>query len=55
MSTFLALLLGLFLPPLGVLWKFGLFSLAFWLNLLLTALFWFPGSIHALWLITAED
>ncbi|MEZ4318402.1 MAG: YqaE/Pmp3 family membrane protein [Myxococcota bacterium] len=53
-KTFLALLLGLFLPPLGVWWKCGLFSLAFWLNVVLTALFWIPGSLHALWVITDE-
>ncbi len=52
--TFWALLFGVFLPPLGVWWKRGLFSVAFWLNLLLTALFWLPGSLHALWVITDE-
>lgn len=53
-STFVALLLGLFLPPLGVWWKLGTFSMAFWLNVLLTLFFWLPGSVHALWVITDE-
>lgn len=50
-ATFISLLLAFLLPPLGVFWKRGVFSLAFWLNLLLTAFFWFPGSIHALWVV----
>jgi len=54
-STFIALLLGLLLPPLGVWWKRGTFSGGFWLNVLLTLFFWVPGQIHALWVITAED
>jgi uncharacterized membrane protein YqaE (UPF0057 family) len=53
--TFLALILATFLPPLGVWWKKGLFSLGFWLNLLLTAMFWLPGMVHALWVVTAEE
>jgi len=55
MATFVSLLLGFLLPPLGVWWKLGAFSLAFWVNVVLTLLFWFPGSIHALWLITSDD
>lgn len=53
-STFLALLLGLWLPPVGVLWKRGLGG-AFVINVILTLLFWVPGSLHALWVITDED
>lgn len=52
-DTFIALLLGLLLPPIGVLWKRGV-GLALLLNVVLTALFWIPGSIHALWVITKE-
>ena len=54
-STFIALLLGLIVPPLGVWWKRGTFSGGFWINVLLTLLFWVPGQAHALWVITAED
>jgi uncharacterized membrane protein YqaE (UPF0057 family) len=54
-ATFVALLLGLLLPPLGVWWKRGALSGGFLLNVLLTLLFRVPGQVHALWLITAED
>ncbi|MCA9566700.1 MAG: YqaE/Pmp3 family membrane protein [Myxococcales bacterium] len=50
----MALVLAFLLPPLGVGWKRGLLSVAFWLNLVLTAFFWVPGSIHALWVVTDE-
>ena len=54
-QTFVALLLGAFLPPLGVAGKVGFLVPAFWINVVLTLFFWIPGSIHALWVITAED
>ena len=38
------------IPPLGVLLHVGP-TVHFWLNLLLTLLFYFPGLIHALWVI----
>ena len=52
-STFLGLLACTFLPPLGVFLKRGI-GLQLLLNLLLTALFWFPGSIHALWILVED-
>lgn len=38
------------LPPLGVFLQVGL-GPAFWINLLLTFLFYVPGQVHALWII----
>ena len=53
MQTFIALLTAFFLPPLGVLFKEG-FTMSFVINCILTLLFWLPGSIHALWVITED-
>ncbi len=44
------ILLAVVLPPVGVFLKVGI-RFKFWLNLLLTCLFFFPGMIHALWVI----
>ena len=46
----LRLVLSIILPPLGVFWQVG-FSRQFWLNVLLTILGYFPGLIHAVWII----
>ena len=46
----LRLVLSIILPPLGVFWQVGL-SRQFWLNVLLTILGYFPGLIHAAWII----
>jgi uncharacterized membrane protein YqaE (UPF0057 family) len=43
-------ILSIFLPPLGVFLQVG-FGLHFWLNILLTMLGYFPGLIHAIWII----
>ncbi|MFM2061821.1 MAG: hypothetical protein RLZZ507_1491 [Cyanobacteriota bacterium] len=48
------LLLGLFLPPVGVFLTVGV-SPALIINILLTLLGWLPGSIHALWVITKHE
>ncbi|WP_353932619.1 YqaE/Pmp3 family membrane protein [Okeanomitos corallinicola TIOX110] len=45
------LLLGLFLPPVGVFLTVG-FGWTLMINILLTLLGWLPGSIHAIWVIT---
>lgn len=50
MSRFIGVLLGSFLPPVGVFMVKGP-AFAFWLNILLTLLFWVPGQVHALWVI----
>ena len=44
------LVAAFFLPPLGVFLEVGLRG-AFWLNILLTLLFWVPGQIHAAYII----
>ncbi|MEO1134188.1 MAG: YqaE/Pmp3 family membrane protein [Cyanobacteria bacterium J06639_1] len=41
---------AIFLPPLGVFLQVG-FGGQFWLNILLTLLGYFPGIIHAVWII----
>lgn len=44
------LLLTLLLPPLSVYLRHGAGG-AFWLNSLLTLLFYVPGVLHAVWLL----
>lgn len=44
------LICAFFLPPLGVFLQVGLGG-QFWLNCLLTLFFWFPGMLHAFWVI----
>lgn len=43
-------LAALLVPPLGVFLAAGL-SKSFWLNLVLTLLGYFPGVVHALWVV----
>jgi uncharacterized membrane protein YqaE (UPF0057 family) len=42
------------LPPVGVFLQIG-FGLHFWLNILLTLFGYFPGLIHALYIILREN
>lgn len=44
------LILSILLPPLGVFLQVGIGG-HFWLNILLTLLGYFPGVIHAAWVI----
>jgi len=44
------ILFAIFLPPVGVFLQVGL-GLQFWINILLTLCGYFPGIIHALWVI----
>ncbi len=44
------ILLAILVPPLGVFLTVGL-GLAFWINLALTLLGYFPGMVHAIWVI----
>ncbi|MEQ9263784.1 MAG: YqaE/Pmp3 family membrane protein [Balneolaceae bacterium] len=53
MSLF-RLIVSIFIPPLGVFLTVGLGG-AFWLNILLTLLGYFPGIIHAVWVIAKHD
>lgn len=46
---------AILLPPLAIFHERG-FDASFWLNLLLTALGFFPGAFHALWVMAdVED
>jgi uncharacterized membrane protein YqaE (UPF0057 family) len=54
MKSIIRLLLGLFLPPLGVFLTVGV-GPTLGINVLLTLLGLLPGSIHALWVITKHD
>lgn len=45
---------SIFVPPLGVLLQVGL-GIHFWLNILLTLFGYFPGLIHALYIILREE
>ena len=50
MVNVLRIVLAIFLPPVAAFLTVG-FGLHFWLNLILTLLFFIPGVIHALWLV----
>jgi uncharacterized membrane protein YqaE (UPF0057 family) len=50
-STILLVILSFILPPLAVYLLFEDINNAFWLNVVLTLLFWIPGVIHALYLV----
>ncbi|MEB3180953.1 MAG: YqaE/Pmp3 family membrane protein [Nostocaceae cyanobacterium] len=50
----LRLLLGLIVPPLGVLFTVGVGSTLL-INILLTIFGWLPGSIHAIWVIAKHE
>lgn len=54
METLIKLVLAVILPPLGALMQVGL-GVHFWLNIILTMFGWFPGVIHAAWLILSEQ
>ncbi|MET3927752.1 YqaE/Pmp3 family membrane protein [Devosia sp. 2618] len=47
------IILSVIIPPVGVFLQVGL-GLQFWLNILLTLLGYFPGLIHAVWVITRK-
>lgn len=49
----LRLILSLLLPPLGVFLQVGI-GVQFWINILLTLLGYFPGIIHAVWIIASR-
>ena len=44
------IILSVIIPPVGVFLQVGL-GVQFWLNILLTLLGYFPGLIHAIWII----
>ena len=47
------ILLSILLPPLGVFLQVGL-GAQFWINILLTILGYFPGVIHAIYIIAKK-
>ncbi len=49
----LRILIAIILPPLGVFLQEGL-GKHFWINLLLTLLGYFPGIIHAVYIIASR-
>ena len=49
----LRILLAILLPPLGVFFEVGL-GKHFWINIVLTILGYFPGIIHAVWVIARK-
>ena len=54
MWTLVLIILAIFLPPLAVFLMAGL-GRDFWINLILTLLGWFPGTVHALYLIVSRS
>lgn len=49
----LKVVLAIVLPPLGVFFEVGL-GKHFWINVVLTLLGYFPGIIHAVWVIARK-
>lgn len=47
------LIFSILLPPLGVFLQVGI-GLQFWVNIVLTLLGYFPGVIHAVWIIASR-
>ena len=50
---FIRILLSIVIPPLGVFLQVGL-GKDFWINVLLTLLGYFPGLIHAVYIIAKK-
>lgn len=50
----LRIICSILLPPVGVFLQVG-FGIHFWLNVLLTLFGYFPGLIHAFWIILREN
>ncbi len=53
MMDIIRIILSVLLPPLGVFLQVGL-GLHFWLNIVLTLLGYFPGLIHAIYIIAKK-
>ena len=47
------IILAIFLPPVAAFMQVGA-TKHFWINIVLTLLFAFPGIIHALWLVLTD-
>jgi uncharacterized membrane protein YqaE (UPF0057 family) len=48
------ILISIFLPPLGIFLKVGI-GFHFWLNIILTICGYFPGVIHAVYIIGVKS
>lgn len=53
MSDIIRIILSVLIPPLGVFLKVGI-STPFWINIILTLLGYFPGVIHAVYIIASR-
>ncbi|MCA9439291.1 MAG: YqaE/Pmp3 family membrane protein [Candidatus Omnitrophica bacterium] len=53
MADLIRILFSILLPPLGVFLQVGL-GLQFWINIVLTILGYFPGVIHAVYIIAKK-
>ncbi|MGF1589701.1 MAG: YqaE/Pmp3 family membrane protein [Pleurocapsa sp.] len=53
MGDFIRILLSILIPPLGVFLQVG-FGTDFWINVVLTLLGYFPGLIHAIYIIAKK-
>ncbi|MEN9870583.1 MAG: hypothetical protein RLZZ535_813 [Cyanobacteriota bacterium] len=53
MGDVIRIILSILIPPLGVFLQVGI-GVDFWINILLTLLGYFPGLIHAIWIITKK-
>lgn len=53
-SQVLAIIFAVLIPPVGVLIHEGRLTNKFWISLLLTILFWLPGAIYSLLVVTGN-
>lgn len=51
MNKLILILLAIFLPPIAVLLKSGV-GKDLVINIILCLLFYFPGMVHAIWVVT---
>jgi uncharacterized membrane protein YqaE (UPF0057 family) len=52
-SDLVKIIIAVFIPPLAVLLEVGL-SQQFWINLILTLIFFVPGMIHAIYIVATR-
>lgn len=50
----LKIILAIFLPPVAAFLQVGI-TKHFWINIVLTLIMFFPGMVHALWLVATEQ
>ena len=53
-NNILAIIFAILIPPLGVFIYQGKITSKFWISLLLTLLFWLPGAIYSLLVVTGN-